>query len=220
MRARPDRVSELWVALSWPEIPYAMRARPMLRSSGVMILARLKKDTCPDHEAVEQLTRVMDPDLSLDVYRDYLVRMGRVHDALEPGLAAVPGLSAVVPDLDERWKSPLVRADLARLGSVTPPQSTPARPLASVAHALGCLYVLEGSTLGARHITRHVDATLGSAVADARRYLTAYGERSGTMWKRFGEALESWCAAHGQEDAVIAGAKDTFGLVREAMVAR
>lgn len=182
-----------------------------------MVLARLKHDTCPDHEAVEALAHVMDEHLTLDGYREHLRRMHRVHAALEPRLAAVPGLADVVPDLDQRWKAEQARADLEALGT-TPlaPPSVPA--FDSVAHALGCLYVLEGSTLGARHITRHVDGKLGEAVRGARRYLVGYGDNTGARWKSFGEAVERYCAAHPEcEDAVIAGAKATFGVVREAM---
>ena len=83
-----------------------------------------------------------------------------------------------------------------------------------LAEALGCAYVLEGSTLGGqlilRHLTRHFgpDARVGNFT-----FFRAYGDQVGPMWRAFGEALTraSERAASGTFDAaVVQGARDTF----------
>lgn len=55
----------------------------------------------------------------------------------------------------------------------------------SPGRAIGCLYVLEGSALGAQYLSRQLQARLGIAPETGGRYLAAYGERTGERWKAF-----------------------------------
>jgi heme oxygenase len=115
------------------------------------------------------------------------------------------GLSA-----SERAKLPLLEADLQALGQ--DPRTLPHCPapprLRDVAEAFGCVYVLEGSTLGGRVISRHVQARLGADVP--RRFLDAYGARTGENWQTFRSALSAAARARNIDGRVIAGAKATF----------
>jgi heme oxygenase len=73
--------------------------------------------------------------------------------------------------------------------------------------AFGSFYVLEGSTLGGRHISAMLE---GSPIpAQARRFFRSYGEETGTMWKQFCNTLESF-AEHGAHDNIVRGADATF----------
>ena len=60
----------------------------------------------------------------------------------------------------------------------------------SAAQALGCLYVIEGSTLGGRELARRLDHLLPPGSDAGRRFLLGHGPRHGTMWREFCAALE------------------------------
>ena len=64
--------------------------------------------------------------------------------AVAPWLADMPGL-----DFEVRRRTPLLAADLAALNEATPLRRAPAQS-PSACEALGRMYVLEGSRLGAR----------------------------------------------------------------------
>jgi heme oxygenase (biliverdin-IX-beta and delta-forming) len=82
---------------------------------------------------------------------------------------------------------------------------------------LGCVYVLEGSTLGGRVISGQVQARLGAGVT--RLFLDGYGQRTGESWQTFRAALAAATRHHlgapsgngrSVEGRIIAGAKATF----------
>ncbi len=84
-------------------------------------------------------------------------------------------------------------------------------PIDGLPAALGMMYVLEGSTLGGRYITRAVGANLGLRPGDGCSYFASYGDRVGPMWKEFGRTLEAFAAAHpAAEGRVVAAAAATF----------
>ena len=58
-------------------------------------------------------------------------------------------------------------------------------PLNNAAKALGCLYVLEGATLGGVLIARHVRASLGFDGDAGSAFYLGYGPRTGAMWRGF-----------------------------------
>jgi heme oxygenase len=182
------------------------------------LLQRLKTETRPHHERTEAAVRLLDPGLSPAGYRRHLEALYGFYVPLELLLArrledAGPALRA-----EERWKAPLLEADLRGLGHddaslARLPHCDGLPALPGLAEALGCFYVLEGSTLGGqlllRHLTRHF---VGRSVGDFT-FFRAYGDAVGPMWRAFGEALTQ--AATRADSAafdarVIQGAAATF----------
>ena len=181
-----------------------------------MLLLRLRDETRALHAEVEALVPMLAPSLQLDVYREFLAALWGVHRPLEEQLGGVDGLRDAVPDLEQRFKSEALAADLAALGidaeqlSVT--RDGPA--LDSIARALGCMYVLEGSTLGGQHIHRHLRVVLPVAASEASRFLTCYGAATGRMWNSFREHVER-IESDLDADASVDAALRTFAAVKE-----
>ena len=176
---------------------------------------RLRRETSAEHARLERVTRMMAPDLSVRDYQRYLMEMWAVHAAVEPRLAGIDGLAAVLPDVEERRKLPLLELDLAELGTL-PGELTalslhrPQIPCDRLAEALGVLYVLEGSTLGGRFIRQHLAGMPGLHLGAATRYLDAY-PNVGAMWKRFGAAVNAYGEAHTEAGSIlVAAAVATF----------
>ena len=120
-----------------------------------------------------------------------LARMLGFHLAVERGVAEGPSVRRFGIDLGERRRSPLIRADLKTLGAtVATPDVATLPPLGTASAVLGCLYVVEGSTLGGRELARHLDHLLPPGAVAGRAFLLGHGARHGAMWREFCAALE------------------------------
>jgi len=172
------------------------------------VLARLRAETRPEHDAIETALELMSDTLTVAGYRCTLERFHGFYRPLEAGLRAVGGL-----DLTERRKTPLLEADLRALG-VTDVANLPIcldlPPYATAAQAFGCLYVLEGATLGGQLISQSIHRTIGVTPETGGRFFRGYGDRTAAMWKAFRAALSGFAAAPDDQDQIVSAAKDTF----------
>ncbi|MGX9961853.1 biliverdin-producing heme oxygenase [Roseomonas sp. F4] len=141
-------------------------------------------------------------------YVGLLRRLLGFHLGVEAVLSGGPSLTPYGIALDQRRRSPLLVADLVAL------RAAPVAPVAALPEpscagfAMGCLYVLEGSTLGGQHLARALDGVLPGEVG--RSFLLGYGARHGVMWRECCAAIEACGAEAGRLARMIAGAEVTF----------
>lgn len=181
------------------------------RSLRCAILERLKIETAADHAAIEEATGVLSPRLSLAGYRAYLASTFGYYDVVEPRLREAGVWPALKLPAGERQKLPLLRRDLRALGATelaSLPRCEAPPEWRTLARAIGGAYVLEGSTLGGRVISRHVQQRFGSAVP--RSFLECHGARTGELWQAFREALCRFASSRELEAGIIDGARTTF----------
>jgi heme oxygenase (biliverdin-IX-beta and delta-forming) len=142
-----------------------------------------------------------------------LERFYGLNAALEPILQRHLG-----PDLTEgRSKLAHLTADLVALGDTQ--ADIDAVPICKVFAdqsnspdgALGALYVMEGSTLGGKVITKLLKQSSIWPIGGIR-YFDPYGSDAGTMWKRFKLHLDSIDDPQ-QQDRIIASARTAFMTV-------
>lgn len=137
---------------------------------------------------------------------------------IERELAAVIGLDDPALAFEKRRKSPLLTADLLSIAPTAPidlyAESKDVPALTSLPRALGCMYVLEGSTLGGRFILK----SLNGRFANASRFLEAHGEDTPKMWHEFLSVLEHRGAGCAEE--IVLGATDTFSAFERWLVPR
>jgi heme oxygenase len=179
-----------------------------------MLMARLRHDTADHHSRAEH---AVDLRASLSSRNDYRELLGRLHGFYAPLETALERFAAEVPELliPQRRKTPLLESDLRMLGdsvaAITTLQRSEALPcLGSVAGAVGCLYVLEGATLGGRVIARLLQNTLGISAPTGGAFFASYGERIDTMWQAFGQAAECCCDRASRQDDAVKAAIATF----------
>jgi heme oxygenase len=151
-------------------------------AGAVPLFDRLRRDTSELHAEVEGLLPLSAIAGSAPGYARFLALSWRFQHPLEQRLRQVSGLERVVPDLDRRQKAHLILRDLAALGAPAPTTGVGAPEITGVAQAIGCLYVLEGSTLGGQHIQRAL-LRQQPAAAGAVQFLTCYGPETGRLWK-------------------------------------
>jgi heme oxygenase len=179
-------------------------------------MAELKSATREQHEAAESLVGFDAAIGDLLSYRRLLEKFYGFYAPVEQHLPGVSGLEKTVPDLSSRMKTHLLREDLRDLGgdalSLPLCQSLP--QLKNVAEALGCLYVLEGATLGGQVLSRQAKNALGITPLDAGRFFSSYGPQVGAMWKRFSQSADAYCELHPQErSAIVKSATDSFSAL-------
>lgn len=171
------------------------------------MLERLRLATREAHRSIERATG-LGPAPGGAAYARYLARQYGFLAPLEPLLDA--HLAALGLDPAPRRKAGHLARDLAALG-LDPgalPRCGALPALEPAASALGCLYVLEGQTLGGRVLLRALRQ--GSAGAPSA-FLDAYGDATGARWQELVRALEARGRA-APEDVphAVAGAVDTF----------
>ena len=84
-------------------------------------------------------------------------------------------------------------------------------------HGFGCLYVLEGSALGGRVISKRVKQTLGLGPATGGAYFHGLGRQTASHWSDFLTALNTIPANSAMGADAEAGAIATFVAFRQAI---
>lgn len=178
---------------------------------------RLKQATAIDHQAVEDRVDLMGID-SLARYQRVLVAFHGFWPGIEVRInAALP--SDLQVEWAPRWRAARLLADLLALGGESPTEVA-ALPvckdwpaITNQAEALGALYVVEGSSLGARHISRHLQARLGLDAASGASFFAGHGEQTGPWWLRFKAVLEQRLITPEQQALAVQGACQTFACL-------
>ena len=177
------------------------------------ILNRLKLETADLHRQVEERFRILDPALTRQGYVLKLERLLGLHQPLEMLIESWRDRLDI--DWDARRKAHLLRADLEYLGR-TPaeiaqlPCCKALPELSDLGAVLGCVYVLEGSTLGGRMIARHLAQHLGVVPGQGASFFSAYGEALMPRWRSFQQRLAELATSETPEDRIIDGARATF----------
>ena len=75
---------------------------------------------------------------------------------------------------------------------------------------MGCLYVMEGSTLGGRQLARQLDHLLPVAAMDGRMFLLAGADRNHVRWREFCAVLDECGAEPAPRAEMVTGAMEAF----------
>ncbi|MBC7548517.1 MAG: biliverdin-producing heme oxygenase, partial [Polaromonas sp.] len=90
------------------------------------------------------------------------------------------------------------------------PQCQALPDLATPLKLFGCLYVLEGATLGGQIITRHLHASLGLTPQSGGSFFSGYGPHTGSRWKEFCAHLTAFAAQLDSDAEIVDSANATF----------
>ncbi|WP_282271358.1 biliverdin-producing heme oxygenase [Stenotrophomonas sp. PS02298] len=187
-----------------------MSASPMLLE--LSRSQRLKAATHGTHERLDQRIMRGEPFASLENYRRFLRVQYRFHRDLAV-LYSLSSLQGLLPDLAERQRLQQLQQDLLDLGEALPADDHAA--LSSdidPATALGWLYVVEGSNLGAAILFK-LAAKIGLDANHGARHLAGHPDGRARHWRRFTEALDGNALDAEQEQRMVAGATAAFQRV-------
>ncbi|MCS0495970.1 biliverdin-producing heme oxygenase [Ancylobacter sp. MQZ15Z-1] len=148
---------------------------------------RLRAATSAAHERVDHAVMAANPFADRESYARFLRFQFRLHRHVEP-LYADPAMHALLPDLSVRSRLAALEQDLADLG-LAPPDAAFGSRLPQ-AEALGWLYVVEGSNMGAAFLAKDA-AKIGFSDTFGARHLAGHPEGRGLHWRRFTAALDA-----------------------------
>lgn len=196
----------------------ADREAPEISPCGLAFLARLRAQTSPEHISIEVTLALEADGFSLDTYRLRLMQLYGFYRPIEDRLLQDGRWPDYGLHLLERHKSGLLESDLRALG-VNGIDSLPLcrdlPPLDDPAQRFGCLYVLEGASLGGRIIGRRVRDHLGIDIgAKGAKFFHGYGENTGRQWQSFRAQLARFGVDEDKRQRVIASAAATFRALR------
>ncbi|GAA5142351.1 biliverdin-producing heme oxygenase [Prosthecobacter algae] len=178
----------------------------------------LKTQTAEVHAALETQLDIVRHFESRTSYLKLLEGFFTLYEPLEQRLATAMDWSAEGWDYEGRRKTPWLVEDLAALGLV--PQDVAALSrcvdlpdIHCPAAAVGCLYVLEGSTLGGQVITRLLGQHLDIPPDQGGSFFAGYGPETVGRWREFGTWAEAWSTRHPQDHpAAVQAARQTFDV--------
>ncbi|MBT9391733.1 biliverdin-producing heme oxygenase [Hymenobacter sp. NST-14] len=170
------------------------------------ILTRLRQETRPAHEALEQqeFNRALGAGtLTAAVTHRFLAKLYGFVVPYEEQLRQHAAEFGPEWELERRARAHLLRQDLPHADELPLASNLP--PLRTRAQLLGALYVMEGSTLGGQVIARQ----LAKNGIPARAYFSGHAEQTGPLWKSFTSLLTE-AATSELADDIVASATLTF----------
>ncbi|HQS10224.1 MAG TPA: biliverdin-producing heme oxygenase [Xanthobacteraceae bacterium] len=186
-------------------------------------ILRFRAASSAYHQRVDDRVMQAAPFASRQNYARFLRFQYRLHRRVAP-LYAAPAYQALLPDLASRERLSRVESDLLDLGLARPEIARPdlAEPAAllPLPEALGWLYVVEGSNMGAAFLLKAA-IKLDLSERFGARHLAAHPEGRGLNWRRFTEALDA-IALTAEEDrraqaATISAFSHVLDLVGEEL---
>jgi heme oxygenase len=168
----------------------------------------LRAATAAPHARLHQhagFATVENGTIALPAYRALLARLYGFYEPFERALDTDP--------IRTRW----LAADLAWLGIEAPALAriqtcAEIPPYPCRTSRLGALYVVEGSALGGRQLSRGLERLLGQGSADGRRFLVGRDADTGAAWRDFVERLIAADAEMSGRTTLIAAATATFAV--------
>lgn len=175
----------------------------------------LRENTRPAHGALDTRIIAARPFADLSSYGRFLALQHDLHATTRP-LYHDPALGALLPDLPSRDRFAAVLDDLADLGLAAPADGG-ARPEplpdpASLPQALGWLYVVEGSNLGAAFLLK-MARELGLSESHGARHMAPAPAGRGLHWRNFTAAMDAIPLSAAEEQQAAAEASRAFTFV-------
>lgn len=178
-----------------------------------MLLMRLKNDTRTLHDHIERTVHLEAGVPSPGEYRQLLASFYGYYEPVERRLGEFDW-DALGFGWNARRKAPLLERDLRDFGESSGtlrnlPRCRELPPLDSIPKALGCLYVLEGATLGGHVIVQRLQMS-GRGRMLPTAFFSSYGENLVAMWQSFRTYLSNYVAASSDDDVIVEAACETF----------
>ncbi|WP_283180202.1 biliverdin-producing heme oxygenase [Gemmobacter sp. 24YEA27] len=180
---------------------------------------RLREATHSTHERLDAAIMAARPFESVQNYARFLKVQSGFHRDVAP-LYQDPALQQLFPGLAGRSRFAAVAADLNDIGLALADDKTlpPAGEGMDLPEALGWLYVVEGSNLGAAFLFKAA-LKMGLSADHGARHLAEAPEGRAASWRRFKEALDAVALSKAEEARAIAGAEAAFHRVRSLVAA-
>jgi heme oxygenase (biliverdin-IX-beta and delta-forming) len=181
-----------------------------------MLREMLRIKTSEHHESIEQKLALTETFKSRKEYVALLEAFYGFYFSMEKKLETFAAeFRRHSFELAPRHKLSWIAEDLQKLGYLPSqlskiPHCPTVPQLYEFESAVGCLYVLEGSTLGGQIIARHLNQSLSITPQNGGRFFSGYGPYTGKMWQEFVNFLNTQEKFITDHETVVQAACDTF----------
>lgn len=180
-----------------------------------MILEKIKEQTTQNHillESCSLLKPLSDGSLTKEHYVKLLAKFYGYFLPIENKLNQFVEFKSYLPDFSSRRKVSWLKEDIDKLitDKLEPEICKETPEINSLSQAFGCLYVLEGSTLGGKVIAKTLFEKFGLDSSNGAAFFNGYGTETGSKWKLFKEALLKYSCDCNEEEIIIGAANESF----------
>jgi heme oxygenase (biliverdin-IX-beta and delta-forming) len=175
---------------------------------------RLREATSALHRRVEENLDLLSPDLTVERYRAVL---GLFYGYYEPLEARLDAAATTAPPRGFALvaRAPRIQSDLVAVGAspedVAKLPRCPDLPRVTLpTDVAGCLYVLEGASLGGQVISRGLERRLGIVRSNGGSFFAGDGPRTASRWMAVLGWIDELARAHDGGDAIVEAACETF----------
>lgn len=181
----------------------------------------LKEGTKAIHDQLDQRVMKLKPFYDNAHYQGFLRMQLRLHTAGEP-IYQNEQIKTLIPGVEQRSRLEEVLQDCrdleipvklqqhdqqtANIFKVTDPYA-----------GLGWLYTIEGSSLGAAMLLKHVKNSLGLSETFGARHMAAHSDGRATHWREFKAKIDSLTLDNRQKKQALDAAKQAFYFVTETV---
>jgi heme oxygenase len=182
-----------------------------------MLSNQLKKDTLNNHQLLEKMLvgrmRAIRSEADyIDLLQLFYSYFGGLELQIDQYINEIE-----MPDYQQRRKSAYLANDIISLGGTPVPlakgEALPA--IQNNLQAYGALYVIEGSTLGGKIISKMMAQQLQITDGRGLTFFSGYGNNTETMWDTFKQQLDGQTQTTQQEAEVIDAANQTFAQFKK-----
>jgi heme oxygenase (biliverdin-IX-beta and delta-forming) len=177
-----------------------------------MLSTQLKEQTKVNHQLLEK--KMVAQIKSIRTKEDYAKLLSLFYSffgGLEVAMDNYPDES-FLPDQEHRRKSMSLVNDIVELDGTLPAIAEEKKlpKITSHLQTIGAMYVMEGSTLGGRQISKMISQQLNLPMNIGLSFFEGYGDQTENMWNAFKRAIDKMQLSPEEEAIIIDAANDTF----------
>lgn len=181
----------------------------------------LKQGTHAIHDQLDRRVMQLNPFADAAHYQGFLRMQLRLHTAGEQ-VYHNQQIKQLIPEVAQRSRLKAVLQDCADLAIPLELQQYDQQlgqffKITDPYAGLGWLYTIEGSTLGAAILLKHVKNSLGLSESYGARHMAAHNDGRATHWREFKALLDNLTLNEQQRKQALDAAKQAFGFVTDTV---
>lgn len=181
-----------------------------------MILAKIREKTLNFHDDFTSwAANILNGTISLEQYKFVLKTFYGFYYPLEEKIYSLEDVNNLELSLEKRRKTRLLVKDMKALGiTETEIDSIPLceklPTLNSAAQALGCMYVVEGATLGGQIIAKKLYEIFDIKQDNGCAFFNSYNEELRPLWTEFCDVLNKYADYTQIEEPIVESSINTY----------
>lgn len=186
-----------------------------------MILNKIREKTFVYHDDFTGwANKILNDQADKEHYKEVLKTFYGFYEPLEKKLESLPEWKDYDFDMTKRRKTQFLVEDMKSMGisdeeinAIELCNNLPT--VNNMNQALGCIYVLEGATLGGQIVSRKLQESLGIQVDTGSAFFNSYRQNLRPMWKEFSDFITKYSEEHDSDAEIVNASDETYHRFNE-----